>query len=699
MINATDYHCADSFLSRFFEMGEDGQEDFSPYIIKILDALGWSGDIEALRDALPSVSKRDAMGMTEFLNVMAVLGFSPKVMTLNASQIPHDSYPCLFVPFGRNAKGRVLSAGVDCNERGRVFIFSYDDTESDINPDKTVSGAQVPWFSKLLYRFKAVFIQVFIASLFVNLLALVLPVFMMSVYDKVIGAHSVETLKYLLFGVVLALGGEFCLRYLRSKSLAWFSARMDYIVSSAILSKIMALPASYTEKASVAAQLSRLKAFESVREFFTSSTYLSFIELPFTIILLLAIYVIGGWLVLVPLFVACFYFLLVMTMKGQLAALTMRMSNANGERQKMHVETLNKQEALRFAGAYSSWMRRYEVISAESSYASYLYNQAIAKIDVMSQGAVIVGGVAMIYLGVERIIEHEISMGAMIALLILTWRTLAPLQMACTAMPRLEQVKRNIHQINKLMGLPAERDVYRVGSSAAKFSGDVEFHNVGLRYSKNVDPIYAGLSFKTKSGQMVAIVGANSTGKSTTLKLVSGLYHPQAGSVRIDGTDIRQIDPIKLRQNISYVGQNPEFFSMTLEENLRLVCPDASFEEMGAALNKAGLSEWVRLLPDSLSTKLGYGGVDVPSVFRTQLALARAYIQDSAILLIDELPFEFLNSSAGKDFTKYLKQERGRRTIFYVSYRQDHIDLADISINLYSDERPQIKEIKRGKKR
>ena len=682
-----------NYLSLHFDTdSQDG--NFAPYILRILSALGWKGDAKTIQEALPHHETKSVLNLTDFLNTMAKLGYSPQIININKNELSENMLPCLFLPIkGAMTSAEVLLSPTKENEKGRAFIFEESYEKADIIQDKTITSSDKGWFTKLLYRFKDVFKQVLLASFFINILALVTPIFMMSVYDKVLGAHSEETLKYLIFGVVIAIGVEFLLRTLRSKSLAWFGARIDYIVSSSILDKLMSLPASYTERASVAAQLSRLKAFESVREFFTGTLFLSFVELPFTLILLGAIALIAGNLVLIPITIAFCYVILLISMNNTLKAKTMRLSNASGERQKINIETLGKQETLRTSGAIDAWLDRYQKTSAEASYASYLYSQSVNFIDTISQSLFTLGGITMIYFGVEKIWAEEMSIGAMIAILILTWRTLAPLQMACTAIPRLDHVKRNIIQINRLMDLSAERDTSHVSQTTPEIKGDIEFHNVGLRYSKDTDPVFAGLSFKIKPGQHLAIVGSNSTGKSTILKLVSGLYHPQAGSIRIDGVDIRQIDVMKLRQNIAYISQEPEFFTMSVEDNLRMVRPDASDNDIQAAIRDTGLTEWVDDLPDGVKTVIGHGAkIDVPSAIRPQLNLARAYLQNSPIMLIDEMPYEFLNTEAGKHFYEFLKSQKGKRTILYISYRQDYIDLADLSVHLYDDDRPQVKE-------
>ncbi len=675
------------------------QQDFTPYLTPILEVLKWRGDAKALRDATPYAEKGAPLSATAFLNTMAALGYAPKVVKLRRKDITPEMCPCLFVPKSKDkdafAQGEIILGAQGQTEEtpGRVFVFHNEPESCDITAsDKTLAASGKPWFTKLLARFKNTFRQILLASFFINLLALVTPLFMMSVYDKVIGGYAPHTLNYLLIGVVFAIVVEYALRILRTKSLSWFGARIDYIVSSTILERLLALPASFTERASVAAQLSRLKAFESVRDFFTGSLFLSFIELPFTVLLLGALALLGGSLVLIPIIIAATFGLLLIVMKGRLKALTARMASAHAERQTLNIETLNKQQTLRYAGGFDAWLKRYEKSSAESAYAGYLYNQSIALIDTLSSALVILGGLAMIYFSIDKIWAGQMSMGAMIAVLILTWRSLAPLQMACCAMPRLAQIKRNINQINRLMDIKPEYDTERCcAQSIPDLKGQIEFYNVGLRYSKDTQPVYAGLSFTAAPGALIAITGANSTGKSTTLKLVNGLYHPQAGAIRIDNNDIRQISPARLRQNIAYIAQEPEFYSMSLRENLQLVKPDATDDDISAAIKTAGLTEWIDALPQGLDTLIGDETIaEIPTSLRHQLAFARACLQDAPIMLIDEMPYEFLISKAGALFHAYLEEQRGKRTILYVTYRQDYIDLADQVIGLYDDGRPQV---------
>lgn len=692
-MNDNHIHAQKYFLKNYVIDEETNLQNLNSFLPVLLKNLEWQGDQRTLRDALPFGSHK--LGFTELLNTLSFLGYSPKLFRTKKSKFSKNSLPALFFSDkDKNKEKCSLITSIDkIPKDGTLCVFKPNTDTHDIITDRTIAASDLKWFTKLLLRFKKIFVQIICAGFFINILTLATPLFIMSIYDKIIGAHSSSTLPYFIIGVLLAICIEFMLRYLRTKSIAWFGARLDYIVSNTIIEHLLNLPASFTERASVTAQLSRLKAFESIRDFFTGNVFMTLMDVPFTLVLFITIIMIAGDIALIPAIVCVCYLLLIHTMTPKLKALSARTSNANTERQNMHIETLNKQEVLRYAGGFDAWMERYEKICAEASYAQYRYQQALSLIDIISQALSILAGTAIIYFGVEKIFAGHLSNGAMIALLILNWRLLSPLQATCAALPRLNQIKQNCNQINSLMTIPKERILYRHSPQNITFKGQIEFKNVGLRYSKDSDPIYAGLSFNIKQGQLVAIVGNNSTGKSTTLKLISGLYQPQAGAIRIDGNDIRQIDPVILRQNIAYVAQEPKFFSGSVKENFQLVNPSINNDEIMHILERVGLKTWIENLPDALETKIQHNYKnELARTIGPQLGLARAIIQNSPILLIDEMPYEFLNSEPGNLFKNFLINEHGKRTIIFITYRQDYIDLADLIIQLHPDSPPLIKE-------
>lgn len=667
------------------------ESDVAQCLPKILDAINWQGEVRQILDSLPYNCQE--YSLPDLLNTLVALGYKTHQTKANSSQIDDRLLPCLFI--STEEQIRVLSHQNDTDTRqGMAFFFEKITNDTDITDDHSYRSRGMPWFYRLIKRYKGVFWQVTTTGIMLNLLALITPLFMMMVYDRVIGAHSPQTLHYLVVGVVLALCGEFILRYMRSRALEWFGTRVDNIVSNSIFEKLLYLAPSYTETASVSSQLSRIKAFESVRDFFVGPMFTMLLELPFIIILMIAIGIIGGWLVLIPISVIILYSFLLFFLGSALKGKIQFAAQARSKRQEMGIETLSKIPTIRSSGIMDIWLARYNQLSGEAGIANYRVSFLVSIIEALSQSIATLAGVFTVFFGVELIWSGNLSTGGLIAIMILTWRTTAPIQSICTMLPRLEQLKSSINQINKLMDLSPERNPIVPPDSVPAINGHLEFQKVGLRYSSNSNPVFAGLSFIANPGELIAIVGGNGTGKSTILRMINAYYSPQAGSILIDGLDIRQLPATELRRHIAYFPQDAEVFSGTIAENLRLVCPDASEDKIWLSLRKTGLEETIKNLPEGLDTQLSAEiRNELSDSGLSCLCLARAYLMDTTIMLFDELPFSVLNGPAGKYYKEFLKESKGKKTVIMITHRNDFIDLADKLITLYADGRPQVKEI------
>jgi ATP-binding cassette, subfamily C, bacterial LapB len=255
---------------------------------------------------------------------------------------------------------------------------------------------------------------------------------------------------------------------------------------------------------------------------------------------------------------------------------------------------------------------------------------------------------------------------------------LGPVQTVFTNLPRIERVRSAVRQLDALMKIKGEQIEVSAPSVARGARGAVEFNRVSFRYGINVDPALIGVSFTVKPGELIAITGANGGGKSTLLKLILGMYQPQAGSIRFDGTDIRQIDPADLRRLMGYAPQDVQFFRATIMQNLRLARPDATERQIFEALDMAGARKQVMALPKGLDFRVGDNASDqIPSGLRQKLSLARAYLTGAPVLLFDE-PGTGLDNEGDEAFMETLRALRGRATVFYITHRPSHMRLADL---------------------
>ena len=693
----------------------EGRTCLSHYLPPLLSALGWTGSINRVALAMPH--KPSGMDLVDLLNTLAGVGWSASPLRQALEHLDRRLLPLVFLPdgsFGERAGPLLVLGSTETDGGDDLVCYRIEgDGLAPTSPPKGILGSAYifrktegersgsvaaaqratggSWFRITLERFRSTLSQIFMISLLLNSVSLATPIFVMLVYDIIIGGLSTNGLGYLVLGVVLAIGVEAALRYIRLRSIAWLGSRADYIVNVSIFDRLVHIPPMYTERSSVSADIARIKAFESVRDFFTSPTLIAILELPFVIVLLICIAVLAGPVAAIPVVLIGIYLAMLAYLRPKLRQAIWLAAKANSEKEKMTVETFSKIEGMRFNGIDYAWLERFREASGAASFASFRAAFLASIIETMAHGLSILAGVATITVGVGRIWAGDMTIGALIASLILIWRILSPLQTLCLMLPRIEQLLSSIDQVNRLMTINPERDPNVMPTSRKTFKGNIRFMNVGLRYAKDQEPVFAGLTVEIQPGELVAITGNNGAGKSTVLKLVNRLCVPQAGSIRIDGADIRQIDPVELRRNITYVSESPFLFHGTIGDNLRLVAPLASDQALMEALIQADGWDEVSTLPDRLGTFLGDGkNAGLSSGFAYRLNLARAYLQDNPIMLIDELPYSVLNSRTGEVYKNFLKSNDGNRTILIVTYRDDYIELADKVIFLSPDSRPII---------
>jgi ATP-binding cassette subfamily C protein/ATP-binding cassette subfamily C protein LapB len=478
-------------------------------------------------------------------------------------------------------------------------------------------------------------------------------------------------------GVVIALVADTLLRDSRSRILAFIGGRLDVVVGNAIFNRILSLPPAFTERATVGAQVARIRDFESVREFFTGPMLLLLFEMPYVLFFIVVIGIMGGWLAIVP-----FLVVTIMVAMGLITFPRIRKSvsdagKSGSRRQEFVVETLSKMRALKFSGAEAVWLERYRDLSAKAVFANYRTNQLTVLVQTMSHVLTVAAGVATMWMGVELTFAGTITVGDLVASMILVWRVLSPLQMAFLSVARLEQVRSSIRQIDGLMGLKPERDPKALVAPLKSMRGRVSFNRVSLRYSPDADPALVGVSFQSEPGEVVAVIGRNGSGKSSVLKLIAGLYVPQGGAVRIDDMDIRQLDAVELRHTVAYVPQVTHLFFGTIAQNLRLSQPTATDADLRRACIEADVLDEIEALPQGLGTRVGDGRNEQMSASMIQkLSLARAFLRRAPITLFDE-PVNGLDFAGDQAFMKAVERMRGQCSIFIVTHRPSHLRLAD----------------------
>lgn len=662
--------------------------DLAACLVPLLSALGWRGNPRHVAEALPHFAP--SLDLTGLRNVMGNLGYASRPKKIAMAELDPRLLPCLFVPRLRpamvvlditddgftifNSKTGDVEKIRKPRQRGTAYFFTTAENDA-IEYRRRIE--RHGWFRATMARFRPLVGQCFGVSFLLALLSLAVPLFVMGVYDKVVGAGSFDTLTYFAIGVCFAIFLEALLRGIRARVFAFIGARMDYIVGGAILRHILYLAPIYTENATVGAQIARIKDFETVREAFTGPVAVSIFELPFVFLYILVLGLLGGVVALVPLTALIVFAVLGLIMFPMIRDRVATSAKAGSQRQEFLVEALTKVRSLKQAGAEATWVERFRDLSANAALASFHTSQISALLQTLTQVVVLAAGLATIAVGVMQVLDGAMSTGGLIAAMILVWRVLAPLQALYLTITRLEQVRSSIKQIDNLMSLAPERDPDKMINPIMRFKGGVSFSRVSFRYKTDADPALIGASFRIDPGEICVIVGPNASGKSTVFKLLTGLYQAQAGAITIDGHDIRQLDPIELRHAIGYVPQDCHLFHGTIAQNLRLTNPVASDEEVHWALEKAGVLQQVLDLPDGVETRLGDARSDQISASLIQsLSLARAYIKRSPIMLFDE-PVTGLDFDGDDQFSRVVEEMRGKCTVFIISHRPSHMNLAD----------------------
>lgn len=670
------------------------ETDLSNCLIPLLEALGWRGHPRHVAESIPHFI--DSIDITSLRNVMANLHYESWPVEIRIDRIDPRLMPCLFLPNEGDAMVvlglepetvRVYDGGAQQYTeiprkrlRGTAYFFNAVE-EDTMQPVQ----AKVGWFRAVGERFRGLVYQTLGLTLLLNVLALATPLFVMAVYDKVVPTGSMETLGYFAVGVGIAILCDLIIRGIRARIMSFIGARLDNIVGNAVFQRILFLPPTFTERATVGAQVARIKDFENVREFFTGPMALTFFELPFTTIFIIVIAVLGGPVAIVPIVMVILFILLGAVIQPLIRNSVARAARGASRRQELLIETLGRMRTVKHAGADDTWMERFREYSAKATLNSFYTSQYASLMQTISTVLMTASGLATIAFGVFRVLGGHMTIGALVASMILVWRVLAPLQTAFISMTRLAQVRSSIGQINALMNLKPEREPNKLVTPLKRFEGRVSFSRVSIRYSPEADPALVGVSFDVQPGEVVVIVGGNGSGKSTVLKLLMGMYLPQAGSIRIDDQDIRQLDVIELRHAIAYVPQVFEFFYGTIAQNLRLTNPTASDEELRWAVAEAGCLEDVLALEQG-SGKWRRTGFDVrigdsvagqiPTSLLQRLNLARGYLRRAPVMLFDE-PGNGLDFTGDQAFMRKVDRLRGTTTVFIVTHRPSHLKMAD----------------------
>lgn len=534
---------------------------------------------------------------------------------------------------------------------------------------------QKNWFWSVIKESWRTYSEVALASLLINCFALAVPLFVMNVYDRVVPNQAIETMWVLAIGVCIVFMFDFTLKSLRSYFVDMAGKSVDMKLSSRIFEQVLGIKMDSRPR-SVGAFVNTVQAFESFRDFITSSTLVVLIDMPFAVLYVCVIAMLAGNIALVPLIMMPLVIIVGILLQLPLTELTKESFQHAAEKQATLIESLGGIEAIKSSGAEGSTQQRWESVvklSAKLGIKLRMVSNTAVNFTVLTQQ---LASVLVVIFGVYKISEGEITTGALIACTILTGRALAPMAQVASLMTRYFQSVNALQSVDQVMQLPVERPPGVKHLHRPYLSGDIEFRDVNFNYPAEEVSSLKNVNVRIRAGERVGIIGRIGSGKTTFAKMLIGLYQPTEGSILIDDTDILQIDPAELRDNIGYVPQDIVLFYGSVKENICLGAPYSDDAEILRAAQIAGVDRFVSQHPQGYDMQVGERGQSLSGGQRQSISLARALLRDPSILVLDE-PTNSMDDSTEAQLRSTLKDQVYGRTLILVTHKGSMLSLVD----------------------
>jgi ATP-binding cassette subfamily C protein LapB len=548
-----------------------------------------------------------------------------------------------------------------------------------ISCDERSAGSAPPsaahWLRDALLPLWPLYSEVMLASLMINLFALCMPLFSMNVYDRVVPNHAMATLWALAAGMGAVTLFDFSMRMLRGYFIDIAGKRVDLQLSSQVFQRVLDLRMA-ARPPSAGAFASNLQEFESVRDFATSATMATLVDLPFVALFIGVMFWVGGSVAWIPVLTIPLILGAGLLLQLPLARLVAETSRLGAQRQATLVESLVGLEAVKAAGAQGMLQRRWEGLIAQMARLGMNARLLSACVINFAQFAQQAAYLLVIVFGVLEIGEGRMTLGALIACTILAGRALAPWSQIASLLTRYHQARNALHVTARVMKLPVEHEAGQRFLERGPLRGEIEFRNVRFSYPGQQAEALCGLSFRIAAGERVAIIGRIGSGKTTVEKLVMAMYAPDAGAVLVDGTDVRQLDPALLRRQIGHVPQDVTLFYGSIRDNIVLGESGIDDEAMLRAAAIGGVADFVAASAQGYDMPVGERGCCLSGGQRQSIAIARAELLAPPILLLDE-PSSAMDARSEQLFKERLAAQMAERTLLLVSHRGSLLSLVE----------------------
>jgi len=632
-----------------------------------------------------------------FSRVAKRAGFAARLIKRDLNELSGLLLPCILILKDRNAC--VLESIDKENNRARVIFPEISEGEEWVDLDRLeeeymgfsfllkrefkkrslplrlIKAGESHWFWGTLARSKEIFISVLLASVLINLFVVATPLFTMNVYDRVVPNDAMETLWVLAVGVLLVYAFDGLIRYIRTYLLEIAGKKSDIIMSSILFEQTLNLRMDQWPK-SVGAFANNLRDFESIRNFFTASTMATLVDLPFAIIFLIVVAYIGGPIVVIPLIIMflllVFSFLMIKPLRESIESTF----EASANKHSHLIESLNNIQTIKTLGAshHSQWV--WEESSGEIAAKSMRARMLSGSILVVTNFLVQLNTVGIIIFGIYQIADLQLSLGGLIATVMLSSRAVAPMGQIASLITTFQQTRTAYRTLDNLMQQPVERSEDKQYVRRPTFEGAIELKAVNFSYPEAERLTLSNITLKIKPKEHVGIIGKVGSGKTTITKLMVGLYSPTEGAMSVDGIDINQIDPADLRHHVGYLSQDINLMSGSIRDNLVFKDPHIDDERLIDVAKICGVDQFVNNLSLGFDTSVGEQGSWLSGGQRQSIALGRALLLDEPILILDE-PTNSMDNTTEANIRKNLYDYTRDKTLILVTHKAPMLDLVE----------------------
>lgn len=662
-------------------------------LVPLLREMRWQGNDRLLFEAMPHFDRVETF--QDLRTVLMRLNVRTEAYRGRAKELSPAHFPCLRVT---GTDVQVVSGKTETGElrvfSGRtgetVLLAAGDIADKDIYlvSEETGETGQAQtgrsWFSSVSRRFRSSILSILALGFVLNILALGPPLFIMAIYDKAMGAKSTEVLVTMAVGIGIILICETLLRRTKTWLQSYLGGRIDAIVGNKTFERILHLPYAMLSEAPIGTQVMRLRYFDSVRDIFQSALFNAIVDIPFTLIFIMAIFLIGGPVALPPLALLGIYGLMAVyvlpKIQREVAAVGEQKSRLNS----FMIETFRNQRALRNLSVEDIWLERFSALSASFNKLNLHARHMTHVLQTVSQSLMTICGVLVLGIGAMQAMEGHMSLGALIATMALSWRVLNPLNQAFLSITQLAQSRTVIEQINNLMQVTLEREPGHLPKITRDIRGDLKMSSLVLRYPGASEATLKGLDLTISEGELVAITGSSGSGKTALFQSITGLFQPQVGSILFDGLDVRQLDAAEWRTSIGYAPDDLDFFYGTVKQNLLMADPGASDARLIDVTGRIGLLSYLEDNFEGLETRLnGELLKQIPDNMKQRIVLARAFVKSVPLYLFDN-PGTHLDFEGDRKFMDMIGALKGKATIIINTQRPSHMKMADRVVVLNS---------------